>query len=167
MTVTEAMQSGKVLFVDDEENILRAISRLFLDEPYVVLTAISGAAGLEVLRREPDVCVIVSDQRMPGMSGAEFLAQSRTVTPDAVRLVLTGYADIAAAVDAINKGGAWKYLAKPWKDEEFLQTVREALERYRFDEAARGLQEFFWGDFCGFFAKGVLDLSADLFCVWK
>ncbi len=130
-----------VLFVDDEENILKSVKRLFMDEPFEVLTADSGAAGLAVLNDRQDVGVIVSDQRMPGMSGAEFLEKSRPVAPEAVRVVLTGYADISAAVDAINKGGAWKYLAKPWEDENLVHVVREAAERFTLMQKNRELTE--------------------------
>jgi len=115
-----------VLVVDDEENILRAVRRLFMDEPGEMLTASSGPAGLDILRATKGIGVIVSDQRMPGMSGAEFLEKSREFAPNAIRIVLTGYADLASAVDAINKGGAWKYLAKPWNDEDLVKVVREA-----------------------------------------
>lgn len=115
-----------VLVVDDEENILRAIRRLLMDEPGEILTASCGASGLDILRSTKTIGVIVSDQRMPGMSGAEFIEKSREFAPNAVRIILTGYADLASAVDAINKGGVWKYLAKPWNDEELLKIVREA-----------------------------------------
>jgi len=73
----------------------------------------------------------VSDQRMPGMTGALFLEKARDINPDASRIILTGYADVTAAVDAINKGGAWRYLAKPWNDEELVRVIHEGLERYR------------------------------------
>ncbi|MBI5639680.1 MAG: response regulator [Nitrospirae bacterium] len=120
----------KVLFVDDEENILKALKRLFMDEDLEVLTANSGAVGLETLRQNPDICLIVSDQRMPEMSGVEFLRNSRELSPDALRIVLTGYADVQAAVDAINKGGAYRYISKPWKDEELVQVIKDAVQRY-------------------------------------
>jgi response regulator RpfG family c-di-GMP phosphodiesterase len=137
--MSEKATQPKILFVDDEENILKAIKRLFMDEPFEILTASSGADGLLVLQMEGDVGVIVSDQRMPSMSGAEFLEKSKALAPDAIRMVLTGYADVSAAVDAINKGGAWKYLAKPWKDEELVLAVREAVERYALLEENRRL----------------------------
>lgn len=121
----------KVLFVDDEENILKALQRMLQDEEYLVLTADSGAAGLELLRREADVGLIVSDQRMPGMNGVEFLQQARQITPDALRIVLTGYADIGAAIGAINEGGAHRYLHKPWNDDELTQVIREAVNHYQ------------------------------------
>jgi len=120
----------KILFVDDEENILNSLRRLLMDEPYELLTANSGREGLETLKRNPDVGLIVSDQRMPEMSGVEFLMQSRELAPDALRMVLTGYADINAAVDAINKGGAYRYAAKPWKDDELIQIIREGVTRH-------------------------------------
>lgn len=122
-----------VLLVDDEENILRSLQRLLLDEDDIeVVTATSGEEALQLLPGLADLGVILSDQRMPGMSGALFLEKAREIRPDAVRIILTGYADVAAAVDAINKGGAWRYLAKPWNDDELVRVIREALERYRF-----------------------------------
>lgn len=130
---------AKVLFVDDEENILRALTRLLMDEPYEVLTANSGKEGIDVLQRNPDVGLIVSDQRMPEMSGVEFLTRSRELAPDALRMVLTGYADITAAVDAINKGGAYRYVAKPWKDEELIQIIREGVSRHALERENRRL----------------------------
>lgn len=119
-----------VLMVDDEENILSSLERLFLDEEFTVMTASSGLEGLKILDREENVAVILSDQRMPGMSGAEFLAKSREFAPDAVRMVLTGYADINAAMDAINEGGAARYLSKPWDDQTLVQAVRDGVDYY-------------------------------------
>ena len=129
-----------VLVVDDEENILRAMERLFFDEEFETLLANSGEEGLQLLRDNPRVAVILSDQRMPGMTGAQFLEQARSVAPDAVRMVLTGYADITAATDAINKGGAARYLAKPWDDGMLVQTIREGVTHYRMLLENRRLQ---------------------------
>lgn len=130
MTDHNPMTPAKVLFVDDEENVLKALKRLFLDENIEILTADSGKAGLRVLDAHPDVAVIVSDQRMPEMSGWEFLEQAKKICPEAVRIVLTGYADVTAAVNAINQGGASRYIAKPWNDSELVPAIKEALERY-------------------------------------
>lgn len=130
-----------VLFVDDEENILRSLSRLTMDEPYGTLTAPSGSEGLRLLSEEEGVGVIVSDQRMPGMSGVEFLERSREVAPEAIRIVLTGYADVGATMDAINRGGAFRYITKPWQEDEFLQVIRDAVEHYRLLQENRRLQE--------------------------
>ncbi|GFO69994.1 two-component system response regulator [Geomonas limicola] len=130
----------KVLLVDDEENILRSITRLLLeDDDLEVVTATCGTEGLELLKAHPDVGLILSDQRMPGMSGAEFLQQAREVAPEAVRMVLTGYADMAATVDAINKGGASRYITKPWDDEMLRHAVLEGLEQYLLVQRNRQL----------------------------
>lgn len=124
-------ESGKILFVDDEENILHSLQRLFMDEEVEVFTASSGAEGLEILARETGVGVIVSDQRMPEMTGVDFLEKSKAVSPQSIRMLLTGYADVNAAIDAINRGGAFRYLNKPWNDEELVQAVMGALQMYR------------------------------------
>lgn len=123
-------ETGKVLFVDDEENILRSLERLFMDEEIEVFTAASGQEALGILGEHPDMAVIVSDQRMPTMTGVDFLEQSRKVAPQAMRLLLTGYADVNAAVDAINRGGILRYLAKPWNDEELVRTVKDVLQMH-------------------------------------
>lgn len=119
-----------LLFVDDEPGILAALRRLFRPLGYRILTAESGAAGLEVLAREP-VDLVVSDMRMPNMDGARFLREVRAGWPDAVRLLLTGYADMASTIDAINQGEIYRYISKPWEDEQIVATVRDALERKR------------------------------------
>ncbi|MDG4475278.1 HD domain-containing phosphohydrolase [Thiovibrio frasassiensis] len=124
-------EKGKILFVDDEENILRSLQRLFMDEEVEVFTAPSGAKGLEILAREAGVGVIVSDQRMPEMLGVDFLEKSKAISPQSIRILLTGYADVNAAIDAINRGGTFRYLNKPWNDEELVQTVKGALQMYR------------------------------------
>ncbi|WP_129125355.1 HD domain-containing phosphohydrolase [Geomonas oryzae] len=131
----------KVLLVDDEENITRSISRLLMEQEVEleVLRASSGAEGLERLREHPDVALILSDQRMPGMSGAQFLEQARGLVPDAVRMVLTGYADMAATMDAINKGGASRYLLKPWDDDVLVRTIQEGVQQYHLVQENRRL----------------------------
>lgn len=119
-----------VLVVDDERNILRALERLMIDENFPLFTADSGEQGLAVLRSCGHVGLIISDQRMPGMTGTEFLARARELAPEALRIMLTGYADIQATIDAINKGGAYRYIAKPWNDDALLQDIRDALYTY-------------------------------------
>lgn len=120
----------RILCVDDEQNVLRALTRLFLDDPYEILTAPSGAEGLLILDRYGAVPVVISDHRMPGMSGVEFLTEVRNRWPDTVRIVLSGYADTAAVVSAINEGQIYRFVAKPWNDDELRVTVANALERY-------------------------------------
>jgi response regulator RpfG family c-di-GMP phosphodiesterase len=144
MDAAHERMPAKVLFVDDEENILRAIKRLLADEEYGVVTATSGEEALVVLKNEGSVGVIVSDQRMPGMSGVDFLEKAKTITPDAQRILLTGYADISATIDAINRGGAQRYLAKPWNDHELTLVVRDAVHKYQVikeNEYLRALTE--------------------------
>ncbi len=126
----EANIPNRILFVDDEENVLRSLKRLFMSEDYTVLTALSGPDGLAVLK-EVEVPVIVSDQRMPIMTGAEFLEKSRELSPDSVRIILTGYADVEAAIGAINRGGAYRYVSKPWNDNELLLVIKDAFDKYR------------------------------------
>jgi response regulator RpfG family c-di-GMP phosphodiesterase len=101
-----------------------------MSEAYEVLTALSGGEGLAILK-EIEVPVIVSDQRMPVMTGAEFLEKSRQLSPDAVRIILTGYADVEAAIGAINRGGAYRYVSKPWNDSDLLLVIKDAFEKYR------------------------------------
>jgi len=130
----------KILFVDDEENVLRALKRLFLDEPYDVLTAISGKEALELMKVH-DFAVIVSDQRMPEMSGAEFLAQAKEIQPEAIRIVLTGYADVEAAINSINQGGAYRYITKPWNETDLILMIRDATETFRLKQGNRYLSD--------------------------
>jgi len=118
-----------VLFVDDDENVLRSLKRLFFEEPFEVLTAGSGKEALEILKNR-EIGVVISDQRMPEMDGAQFLERAKRLAPYSIRMVLTGYADVNTAMDAINKGGAWRYITKPWDDNELLMTVKNAIETY-------------------------------------
>ncbi len=122
----------KILLVDDEPNITKALKRLLMqDDQYDVLTAAAGADALLILENHLDVGVIISDQRMPQMTGVEFLAQARKVTPDAIRILLTGYADIEASIGAINQGAVFRYLTKPWDDNDLLQVVGEAARNFQ------------------------------------
>jgi response regulator RpfG family c-di-GMP phosphodiesterase len=130
----------RVLIVDDEENILRAIERLFIDEDYEVVTASSGDRALALLAGAEAPAVIISDQRMPGMSGAEFLGRAREIAPESLRMVLTGYADIGAAMDAVNLGGVSRYLTKPWDDAMLVQAVRDGVGLFRLRRENRLLQ---------------------------
>ncbi len=119
----------KVLFVDDEAHILKAVRRLFSGRNYTVLTAESGEEALEILDDEP-ISVLVSDQRMPGISGTELLDHARRHKPKTVRLMLTGNNDVSTAMDAINEGAVFRFVTKPWDHDDFLQTVELALEQH-------------------------------------
>jgi len=117
-----------VLYVDDEENNLFSFKATFRLK-YNVFTAISGDAALKILD-EKEVHIIITDQRMPGMTGVEFLEKVLVKFPDPMRILLTGYADMGAVVDAVNKGKIFHYLAKPWNEEELDLTINRAYEKY-------------------------------------
>ncbi len=119
----------KILFVDDEENVLTAVKRVFLDTDYTILTALSGKNALNIME-ENDVQVIVSDYRMPDMNGVELLKVVRKQRGDIIRIILSGYADLNALIEAINEGHIYKFIAKPWNDDELRIAVANALERY-------------------------------------
>lgn len=133
------LQPATVLFVDDEENILNSLRRLFRSSGYRILLASGGAQGLAILEQE-SVDLVVSDMRMPEMSGAQFLEQVRLKWPDTVRILLTGYADISSTIDAINKGQIFRYISKPWDDNDILLSVRHALERKALEQEKRRLE---------------------------
>ena len=119
----------KILCVDDERNVLKALRRLFMDEDdYDIMVAESGEKGLEILEEEGDIRLVVSDYRMPGMDGVEFLAQVCEKWHDTMRIVLSGYADTAAVVEAINLGQIYKFIPKPWNDEELKSAISTALQ---------------------------------------
>lgn len=117
-----------LLCVDDEPNILSALRRLLRPHGYQVTIAGSGAEALAIMEKQV-FDLVISDMRMPEMDGAQFLEQVKRRWPDTVRLLLTGYADITSTVDAINKGEIYRYISKPWDDNELLVIVRQALER--------------------------------------
>jgi response regulator RpfG family c-di-GMP phosphodiesterase len=119
-----------ILAVDDEPANLRMLERLF-HRDYRVLTAASGEDALEILRDEEDIALIITDQRMPGMSGTDLLRESLRRNPDAVKIILTGYSDIEALIDAINTSRVYKYVSKPWDPVALKETVSEAVARHQ------------------------------------
>ena len=125
----QAGSQQTLLLVDDEDNILHALKRLLRKEPYQVLTCTSAKQAFELLALH-NIQVIVSDQRMPQMSGTEFLSQVKTMYPDTVRLVLSGYTDLRSVTDAINRGAIYKFLTKPWQDDSLREEIRAAFKRY-------------------------------------
>ena len=131
--MSETLAPATLLFVDDEPGILSSLRRLFRPHGYRILVAESGALGLAELEKTP-VDLVISDMRMPEMDGATFLKAVRQRWPDTVRILLTGYADVTSTVAAINDGEIYRYVSKPWDDTEIVNTVREALERYRLKQ---------------------------------
>jgi PAS domain S-box-containing protein/diguanylate cyclase (GGDEF)-like protein len=126
--VARAKRTRTLLLVDDEENILNALKRLLRRDGYHLITATSAAEGLQRLA-EHEVDVIVSDQRMPGMTGVEFLRRAKELYPDTVRMVLSGYTELQSIIDAVNEGAIYKFLTKPWDDERLRSHVAEAFRQ--------------------------------------
>lgn len=116
-----------LLLLDDEENILRALVRVFRRDGYRILSTTSISEAFRLLA-ENDVQVIVSDQRMPEMSGTEFFSQVKAIHPDTVRIVLSGYTDLKSVTDAINQGAIYKFLTKPWDDKQIREHIQQAFQ---------------------------------------
>jgi len=127
--VDDTQQQRTILLVDDEENIVSSLARLLRRNGYKILRANSGKEGLEILK-ENTVGVIVSDQRMPKMTGVEFFNQVKQLYPDTIRIVLSGYTELKSITDSINEGAIYKFLTKPWDDELLQKNVAEAFERH-------------------------------------
>lgn len=127
-----------LLLVDDEPSILAALRRLLRRDGYQIVTAGSGAEGLQRLA-EHDVDVIVSDQRMPSMTGVEFLRRANALYPETVRIVLSGYTELQYITDAVNEGAIYKFLTKPWDDEKLREHIAEAFRRKELADDNRRL----------------------------
>ncbi len=140
----DVLRPGKrqrtVLLVDDEENILAALRRLLRRDGYRILTAGGGDEGLQVLAQN-EVDVIISDQRMPNMTGVEFLRRVKTIHPHTIRMVLSGYTELQSITDAINEGAIYKFLTKPWEDEHLRKTIEEALQQKELADENRRLHQ--------------------------
>lgn len=120
------VMSPRVLFLDDEERILKSMKALFRSK-YDVVTTTDGNSALEYLKRDR-VHLVVSDQRMPGMTGVEFLRKAKDVSPNTMRILLTGYSDLSAIVDSINDGEVFRFINKPWDNNEIQKVVGEAVD---------------------------------------
>ncbi len=126
-----------LLVVDDEPDLVQSVKDLLRFE-YRVLTATRAAEGLRIAEAE-DVDLVMSDQRMPEMTGVEFLKRLKDIRPDAVRLLFTAYADLGAVIDAINQGNVYRYLAKPWETEELRTVLRQAMDHHDLQAEKRRL----------------------------
>lgn len=127
-----------LLLVDDEPLVISSLRRALADEPYEILTAGSGREGL-ALCAEHKVGVVVSDERMPGMGGAEFLAAVKERYPETIRIMLTGHASVDATMRAVNKGEIYRFFTKPWDDMELRFALRSAFDRLMLEEENRRL----------------------------
>lgn len=117
-----------LLLVDDEKDVLHALERLLRSEGYSIITAMSGDEGLKRFGEGP-VSIVISDLRMPGMDGIEFLEKSREISPDSIRIMLTAHADLTVAIRSINAGEIYRFLTKPWNPEELKEVIREGLTK--------------------------------------
>lgn len=147
MTSATSTSLATLLLVDDEENILNSLRRVLRNEPYRLLTTGSGEAALDLLEQQP-VDLVISDARMPGMDGATLLSEVQQRWPQCLRILLTGYADITTTVKAINEGQIYRYISKPWDDDELRLIIRQALafqhserERQRLEALTREQNE--------------------------
>jgi type II secretory ATPase GspE/PulE/Tfp pilus assembly ATPase PilB-like protein/FixJ family two-component response regulator len=141
----EKKESGKsskyqILFVDDEANVLKSMLRIFRQENYGLLTANSGQEALAIMENET-VHVVISDHRMPNMNGTDLIREIKKRYPSTIRIMLTGYADVDAVMGAVNDGAVYKFITKPWNDEDLRLTVGLALEQYDLIKENKSLKE--------------------------
>jgi DNA-binding NtrC family response regulator len=122
------MNNRSILYVDDEVDNLTVFKSTFRRE-FTIHLAQSGAEGREILKNN-EIQVIITDQRMPEMTGIQFLESVNPVYPDCIRMILTGFSDVEAIIEAINKGKVYRYITKPWNKDELRQTINDAFENY-------------------------------------
>lgn len=134
------MMAIRILLIDDEVSVLNSLRRVLRGEDHEILVANGGPEALDILA-DREVAVIICDQQMPGMSGAEVLAESVKLRPDAVRITLTGHTDLKAAQASVNQGRISQFLLKPWDDDHLRAVVREAVHRYQMEQEIRHLHE--------------------------
>jgi len=135
-----ALDPTRILLVDDEEAILETLGYTFEDD-YEVFTATNAMRGLEILEANDPIAVVISDQRMPRMTGVEFLARVVELYPDTVRIILTGFADMTAIIQAINEGQIYAYIPKPWEPDQLKQVVSSAVAHHQLVRENRRLME--------------------------
>jgi CheY-like chemotaxis protein len=133
-----AAETKTLLLVDDEPNILAALQRLLRRDGYTILASDDPLKALDILA-DRQVDVILSDQRMPGMTGVEFLRRAKETHPESIRIVLSGYTDLQFITDAINEGAIYKFLTKPWDDGQLRESIREAFHRKGIDDENQSL----------------------------
>ncbi len=127
-----------ILLVDDEQSVISALKRVLLEESFEIFTANSGTEGLDIMKNNR-IKLIVSDERMPGMSGTEFLTTVKNLFPSTIRIMLTGHANIQAAMSAVNSGEIYRFFAKPWNDIEIKLSIKSAIDKFNLEEENRRL----------------------------
>ena len=134
------MEKHKLLFVDDEDNVLKSLRRLFQDEEYEIHTATNGFDAIKLMDKH-EFSLILSDYRMPELNGVEFLRLAKEKFPDTIRMILTGFADVEVTISAINKGEVYKFIEKPWKKEDLKVQIKKAIEHYELLNERKELLE--------------------------
>ena len=129
-----------MLVVDDEVNVSRSLVRLLRQDDYKIFTASSGKEGLDILK-DNEINVIISDQRMPEMSGTEFLSEASKIYPNTIRIVLSGYTELQSVTEAINEGSIFKFLTKPWDDNALREIIKDAFRQYDIQMENRRLND--------------------------
>jgi DNA-binding NtrC family response regulator len=129
---------NRILLVDDESNVLSALKRALFDEPLDITSVTSAEEALVILKAD-SFKVVVSDERMLGMQGSEFLAQVKINYPDTIRIMLTGHATLEAAMKAVNEGEIYRFFSKPWDDHDLKFAIRGAVEKYDLEAENRRL----------------------------
>ena len=129
-----------VLFVNNEKSSLNSIDRIFIDSDIRVFKADNAQKALDIISKK-DIAVIVADHQIPGINGTALLSRVREISPDTFRIIITGYADLETAVDAINSGEVFRFIIKPWQNESLVKAVREALEQYWIVHSLRNTDE--------------------------
>jgi DNA-binding NtrC family response regulator len=132
------IMNDTILLVDDEPNVIKALERSLLDEQYTLQTAASGVDALQLAEGQR-FKVVISDERMPGMDGAEFLSIVKERYPETIRIMLTGYASIESTMRAVNSGEIYRFFTKPWNDIELKLALRSAIEKFDLEEENRRL----------------------------
>lgn len=131
---------NKILLVDDENNVLSALKRALFDEQLEIVTSTSAEEALDIMKCQ-HFKLVVSDERMVGMQGSEFLSQVRENYPDTIRIMLTGHATLEAAMKAVNEGEIYRFFSKPWNDHDLIFAIRSAIEKYDLESENRRLLE--------------------------
>jgi two-component system, probable response regulator PhcQ len=131
-------ENDTILIVDDEPHVISALIRGLDEEPYQVIGRPGGAEALQMMEGH-SFKVVISDERMPGMDGAEFLAQVRVRYPETIRIMLTGHASVEATMRAVNRGEIYRFFTKPWDEIELKLAIRSALEKYDLEQENRRL----------------------------
>ena len=130
--------TNSILLVDDEQSVISALRRALMEESYDIFTANSGTEGLSILKSNR-IKLVISDEKMPGMSGTEFLTTVKNLFPSTIRIMLTGHANIQSAMSAVNNGEIYRFFAKPWDDLEIKLSIKSAIDKFNIEEENRRL----------------------------